>query len=242
MTKRDRVLLSWSGGKDSALALEALRQSLRWEVVGLLTTVTEADDRISMHGVRTTLLREQAASLDLPLTTVGIPPSAKDATYEERMQAALAAARNEGVCFVAFGDLFLEDVRRYREEMLERAGMAGIFPLWGKPTGALAEHFISSGYRAVLTCVDTTQIHRGFAGRQFDRSLLHDLPPNADPCGERGEFHTFVYDGPLFAQPVTHRLGEEVLRDERFMYCDLLAFQIHPAVPDGRRVESDPRS
>jgi uncharacterized protein (TIGR00290 family) len=216
------VLLAWSGGKDSTLALETLWPSQRWRVIGLLTTVTETYERISMHGVRTALLREQAAAIGLPLTIVHIPASAADGVYEERMGTALAAAREQGVRSVAFGDLFLEDVRAYREKMLGTVEMTGLFPLWGKPTAALAEYFIASGYRAVLSCVDTQQISGELAGREYDRSLLADLPDSADPCGERGEFHTFVSDGPLFTRAVAYRTGERVLREGRFMYCDLI--------------------
>jgi uncharacterized protein (TIGR00290 family) len=226
VTKVEPILLAWSGGKDSTLALEELNRSARWRVVRLLTTVTEAFDRITMHGVRTELLREQARALGLPLTVVGIPPGSDNDLYEERMAAALASARGDGVRSVAFGDLFLEEVRQYREVMLAKVGMRCVFPLWGLDTYDLAERFISSGYEAVLTCVDTEQIPGSFAGKPFDREMLGDLPPSADPCGENGEFHTFVYNGPLFAQPVWNRLGELVLRDGRFMYADLVPEQV----------------
>jgi uncharacterized protein (TIGR00290 family) len=217
----ERIILSWSGGKDSALALHQLRASPRFEVAGLLTTVTEEYDRISMHGVRRRLLERQAGALGLPLTTVGIEPAAANRSYETRMEAALAGVRERGIRTVAFGDLFLEDVRRYREEMLARVGMAALFPLWGRDTDALAREFLDLGFRAVLTCVDGEQLDGAFVGRGFDAALLRDLPPGADPCGENGEFHTFVHAGPGFREPVPFRRGEVVLRDERFWFCDL---------------------
>lgn len=219
---RTPILLAWSGGKDSALTLASLRDSPKWRVAALLTTVTEEYDRISMHGVRTDLLRAQAVALDLPLRIVSIPPSSSNETYELRMGRALDEARAEGIDTVAFGDLFLTDVREYRERMLETVGMRAIFPLWGRPTDELARHFIDSGHRAVLTCVDTDQIDASFAGREYDSSLLEELPVGADPCGEKGEFHTFVYDGPTFPSPVEWKRGETVLRDSRFQYCDLV--------------------
>jgi uncharacterized protein (TIGR00290 family) len=215
-------VLAWSGGKDSATALATLQSSTRWRVAALLTTVTEEYDRISMHGVRTALLRAQAHALGLPLRIVSIPPASGNETYESRMDSALEEVRREGIRTVAFGDLFLEDVRAYRERMLNTAGMSGIFPIWGIPTADLARRFIADGFRAVLTCVDTHQIDAGFAGREYDASLLDDLPPGADPCGENGEFHTFVYRGPGFRAPVEWSRGESVLRDGRFQYCDLL--------------------
>jgi uncharacterized protein (TIGR00290 family) len=215
------IILSWSGGKDSALALHQLGGSTRFRVAGLLTTVTEDYDRISMHGVRRRLLERQVEALGLPLTTVGIPPAAANQAYEERMGAALAGLREGGVRTVAFGDLFLEDIRRYRETMLAGAGMAATFPLWGRDTAALAREFLALGFRAVVTCVDCQQLDGAFVGRDYDAAFLHDLPPGVDPCGENGEFHTFVFDGPGFREPVPLRRGEVVLRDERFWFCDL---------------------
>jgi uncharacterized protein (TIGR00290 family) len=218
---RAPVVLAWSGGKDSSLALAALRASPLWNPVALLTTVTEEYDRISMHGVRSSLLRAQAAAIGLPLTSVTIPRAASDQIYQERMGVEMLRVRQAGVHTVAFGDLFLEDVRAYRERMLDQVGMRAIFPLWRRPTATLAEEFIDAGYRAILTCVDTQQIPASFAGRDYDRPMLDDLPPDADRCGENGEFHTFVYDGPTFATGVACARGERLLRDERFMYCDL---------------------
>lgn len=220
---RKPVLLAWSGGKDSCMALHELQHSLDFEVVGLLTTVTEEYERISMHGVRRSLLEAQAAAIGLPLTVVTIPPAAGNETYDERMGAALASAREAGIGTVAFGDLYLQEIRDYREQMLARAGMSGIFPLWGRPTRELAESFISEGFRAVLTCVDTSQIDAIFAGRDFDRALLATFPSSADPCGENGEFHTFVYSGPVLSAPLNISTGDRVLRDDRFMYCDIFS-------------------
>jgi uncharacterized protein (TIGR00290 family) len=223
---RERVLVSWSGGKDSALALHAVADV---HDCTLLTTVTEEYDRISMHGVRVELLRRQADALGLPLRTVLIPPRCTNEVYEERMHATLAVQRDAGVRRVVCGDIFLEDVRRYREERLFRDGLSGLFPLWGIDSRELAERFIALGFRAVLCCVDTQALDASFAGRDFDRALLNDLPPGADPCGENGEFHTFVQDGPGFARPVPLRLGERTLRDGRFAYVDLLPEDGAPA-------------
>lgn len=217
---RTPTLLAWSGGKDSSLALAALRASPDFQVAGLLTTVTEEFERITMHGIRVDLLEKQAATLDLPLTIVRIPPVSSNETYEQRMAVALEQARDAGVSTVAFGDLFLTEVRDYRIRMLSGVGMKAIFPLWDLPTAQLAESFIDDGFRAVLTCIDTTQIPDSFAGREFDRGLLSELPPGADPCGENGEFHTFVFDAPIFKRPIPITQGETVLRDNRFVFCD----------------------
>jgi uncharacterized protein (TIGR00290 family) len=217
---RERVIVSWSGGKDSALALHAIAADC--EVAALLTTVTEGYERVSMHGVRTALLEEQARALSLPLELVRIPAACGNDDYEARMRAALVRHRDAGVSAVVCGDLFLEDVRRYREEKLFSVGLKGWFPLWGRDTGELARRFLGLGFRAVLCCVDTRVLGLELAGRAYDEALLAELPPGADPCGENGEFHTFVHDGPGFARPVSFTLGERVLRDGRFGYCDLL--------------------
>jgi len=223
-TNRKPVVLSWSSGKDSALALEALRADPTTEVVGLLTSVTMGYDRVSIHGVRRALLAAQARSLRLPLTEIVLQPKSSNEQYDAAVATALAElrARHARLCTVVYGDLFLEDVRRYREERLAPLGFAGLFPLWGRPTRALAEEAIDRGLEARLVCVDTTQLDPSFAGRSFDRELLADLPASVDPCGERGEFHTFVSDGPGFSTPVAYAVGEVVLRDDRFAYCDLL--------------------
>ncbi len=218
------VIVAWSGGKDSALALREIRSDARYRVAALLTTVTAQYDRISMHGVRRTLLRRQAESLGLPLEEVLISPGASNEEYEASMTATLAGLRTRiaGLDTVVFGDLFLADIRAYRERMLARMGMRGLFPLWLRDTRALAHEFVRVGYRAVLVCVDSAQLAGGFAGREFDPDLLHDFPPEVDPCGENGEFHTFVYAGPGLSQPVSHERGPVVVRDGRFVYCDLV--------------------
>jgi uncharacterized protein (TIGR00290 family) len=225
------VVLAWSGGKDSTLALAALRADPRYRLVGLLTTVTREYDRISIHGVRRTVLEAQISALDLPLIEASIPAGASNADYETAFALALRTARERwpGLRHVAFGDLFLTDVRAYREALLDSLGWAGVFPLWGEDTAALARQFVHAGYRAVLTCVDTTQLAPEFAGRQFDASLLATLPGTVDPCGERGEFHTCVYAGPHFAHPLPLVTGERLRRDERFEYCDVLLAPLEAA-------------
>lgn len=220
-----RAILSWSGGKDSTAVLHENRRSGEWKIAALLTTVTSDYARVSVHGVRRTLLEPQARALGLPLTTVEISPRAGNEEYQERTSAALEAFREQGIRTVLFGDLFLEDVRRYREELLARLDMTAVFPLWDRDTRALAADFQAWGYRAVLTCVDTDVLHPDFAGREYDAALLRDLPPEVDPCGENGEFHTFVYDGPTFSQPVRWIRGERVRRDERWEFCDLVPAQ-----------------
>lgn len=214
------VVVSWSGGKDSALALWVLRgQSV--PLKALLTTVTETFERISMHGVRIELLRQQAASVGLPLVEVRIPPACSNDLYEERMHHTLTSAELRDCEQYAFGDLFLEDVRRYREERLGAIGKCGIWPLWGADTSKLASEFIDNDFRAVIVCVDPNKLDPAFCGRDYDRSFLDELPSDVDPCGERGEFHTFVYDGPVFRHRIDVRRGETVERD-RFFFSELL--------------------
>lgn len=217
------VVLAWSGGKDSSLALAALRADPAVEVVAVLTTITRDYDRISIHGVRRAVLEAQVAALGLPLIEVTIPAAATNATYEQAFAAALAGLRYErpDVRHLAFGDLFLADVRAYRERMLPPLGWTPVFPLWGMDTSALAQEFVRAGYRAIITCVDTTQLGAEFAGREFDASLLAELPATVDPCGERGEFHTCVYAGPVFRNPLQVQVGERIRRDGRFEYCDV---------------------
>lgn len=210
------ALVSWSGGKDCMLALWHARQS--FEIVALLTTVTRDFARISMHGVRIELLRKQADRLGLPLQIVEIPHPCSNAIYEQAMKDAWTSA---GEPAVICGDLFLEDVRRYREERLFGSA-ACVFPIWQRQTAVLAREFMALGFRATLCCVDTQVLPAEFAGREFDEALLADLPAGVDPCGENGEFHTFVYDGPAFSTPIRFEPGERVLREERFSYCDLL--------------------
>jgi uncharacterized protein (TIGR00290 family) len=217
------VALAWSGGKDSSLALAALRADPGVEVVALLTTVTRDYDRISMHGVRRAILDAQVSSLELPLVEAAIPAAASNQLYEESFGSALDVLRRlrPDVRHLAFGDLFLADVRAYRERLLSRLGWTPEFPLWGRNTTELARHFVDEGFRAILTCVDTTQLGAEFAGREFDGGLLEKLPATVDPCGERGEFHTCVYDGPVFRRPLALKRGERVRRDGRFEFCDL---------------------
>ena len=217
---RSPAIICWSGGKDCMLALWHARDA--YDIGTLLTTVTREFDRISMHGVRVELLRQQAESLGIPLRMVAIPYPCSNAIYEQAMKDAWAEAQQQGVEAVICGDLFLEDVRRYREDRL--FGSQGcVFPLWRRSTPELAREFIAMGFRAVLCCVDTQALPADFAGREFDESLLRDLPASVDPCGENGEFHTFVYAGPAFKTPIAFELGERVLREERFAYCDLVA-------------------
>jgi uncharacterized protein (TIGR00290 family) len=218
------VILSWSGGKDSALALQTLRRDPSVRVTALLTTITTEYDRVSVHGVRRALLREQASSLGLPLFEALISPKCSNEDYNAAFLAALAEVRRQqpNTVHIAFGDLFLQDVRAYRERQLAGTGWTPLFPIWGEETGALARRFIADGFDARLVCVDTTQLDASFAGRSFDAQLLADLPATCDPCGERGEFHTFVADGPLFDRPIRYQCGERVMREGRFMFCDLL--------------------
>jgi uncharacterized protein (TIGR00290 family) len=214
------VALSWSSGKDCALALAELHAA-GVPVATLLTTVTTEYDRVSMHGTRRALLEAQAASLGLPLEVVELSPKSSNEEYEARMGEALARLRERGIETVAFGDLRLEDVRAYREAQLARAGMRALFPLWDRDTARTAREIIARGFRAVLTCVDGEVLDERFAGRDYDARLLAELPAGVDPCGENGEFHTFVHDGPGFRSPVRFTRGEVVLRDGRFWYCDL---------------------
>jgi uncharacterized protein (TIGR00290 family) len=215
------VGLAWSGGKDSALALQALSHA-GVEVAALLTTLTAGYDRVSMHGVRRELLRLQAAATGVPLVEVTIPPDCVNAVYEERMAAAFAEPPLETVGAMASGDLFLEDVRTYREERLAEAGKEALFPLWGRNTRILAREFLDEGFEAVVCCLDPRKLDPSFAGRPYDADFLADLPDDVDPCGERGEFHTFVHAGPVLAEPVPVTVGEVVERDG-FVFCDLLA-------------------
>jgi uncharacterized protein (TIGR00290 family) len=218
------IIVSWSGGKDCLLALQALLADPAWHPVALLTTVNRHHDRIAMHGVRRAVLDAQARSLGLPLVTAELDwPGSNDA-YETAFASALATSRERWPTLrhIAFGDLFLEDVRAYRDTQLAALDWQGVYPLWGTDTGLLARRFIAEGHRAALCCVDTWQLDASFAGRPFDDALLADLPAACDPCGERGEFHTLSFGGPLFATPLRLRSGERVLRDERFQYCDFL--------------------
>jgi uncharacterized protein (TIGR00290 family) len=215
-----KILLSWSSGKDSAWALHRLNETHPGAVGGLLTTVNEAVDRVAMHAVRRSVLTAQARMAGLPLRVVPIPHPCSNDVYEERMAVAVAQAVKDGFTHVAFGDLFLEDVRRYREDRLAATGLEPMFPVWGLPTRRLAEEMIEKGLRARLSCIDTRVLDASFAGRVFDRSLLDDLPAHVDPCGENGEFHTCVSAGPMFANPLDLEAGEIVTR-EPFVWTDL---------------------
>jgi uncharacterized protein (TIGR00290 family) len=217
-----KAILSWSGGKDSALALHEVRKAGDYKIRALLTTITEAYDRSSMHGIRRPLMEQQAESLGLSLEEVLLSPVSSNEEYDARMREILERYKAEGVSAVVFGDIFLEDVRKYREERLASVGMKGIFPLWGRDTTELARTFTQLGFKAVITCVDTEQMDSGYAGRAFDEEMLASLPAGVDPCGENGEFHSFVYDGPIFTRAIPHTTGEVVLRDERFMFADLI--------------------
>ncbi len=215
------VVFSWSAGKDSAFGLWTLLGDPAYEVRALLTTVTEGYGRVSMSGVREELLDRQADTLGLPVIKVRIPPSCPNEVYEQRMATALAWQAFAGIDHVAFSDLFLEDVRAYREERLGWAGKHGVFPLWGRDTSTLAREMVASGFRAVVVCVDPRALDPRFAGRDFDAQFLEDLPDAVDPCGENGEFHTFVWDAPMYQEPIVCRTGDVVTRDG-FVFCDVL--------------------
>ena len=222
MHLREKVIVSWSGGKDSALALYEILKTGNYEVLELLTTVTKDYDRVSIHGVRRVLLEQQANALGFPLEKMLISKGTSDAEYESILLKALNRRMTNGVFSVVFGDLFLEDVRKYREGILSKIGMKGVFPLWKRDTRQLARTFIDLGFKAVITMVDSNFLGKDFAGRTFDAQFLSDLPSNVDPCGENGEFHTFVYDGPMFHDRILFTKGEIVLRENRFYYCDLV--------------------
>jgi len=216
-----KTIICWSCGKDSATALWTLQQNNDHEVAGLLTTLTEGYDRVSMSGVRHELLRRQASALGLPVHEVWIPPQCVNAVYEARMGETVRQLRDDGVEAMAFGDLFLEDIRAYREQQMAGTGLSCVFPVWGEDTRQLSQRMIESGLRATLVCVDPRQVPSGLAGRAYDEALLAELPTSADPCGERGEFHTFVWDAPNFKAPIHVRPGEIVERDG-FFFADLI--------------------
>jgi len=218
---KEKVIFSWSGGKESALAVHKLQETESYEIAALLTTVTQAYDRISMHGVRRSLLERQAEALGITLEKVFISKDASNEEYESKMQMVLEKYVRAGVSSVVFGDIFLEDVRKYREEKLSKIGMKAIFPMWKCDTAELAHRFIDLGFKAVVTCVDSNVLDKRFIGRRFDEQFLSELPCGVDPCGENGEFHCFVYDGPIFGERIRHTMGEVVLREKRFYYCDL---------------------
>ena len=216
------IFLSWSGGKDSSLALYEIQKATNTHRVGaLLTTITEDYDRISMHGVRRVLLEQQAEALGLPLKKILIPKDSTNAIYEARMRALLEEGLREGIDTVAFGDIFLEDLKLYREKNLAQLGMKGLFPIWKRDSAELARTFIDLGFKAVLVCIDAAILDPSFAGRPYDLELLRDLPPHVDPCGENGEFHSFAFDGPIFKHRINHTVGEVVARDH-YRFCDLV--------------------
>ena len=231
-----RTILSWSSGKDSAWSLQVLRSDPRYEVVALLTTITREFDRVAMHGVRRELLEAQAAAAALPLWKLEIPTPCSNEDYDAVMRSAVERAVAEQIECIAFGDLFLEDIRRYREDRLAGSGLEPVFPLWQKPTDALAREMIDGGLRARISCVDPRALTADFAGREFDAVLLRDLPAAVDPCGERGEFHTFAYAGPMFEHAIAIETGETVERDG-FVFTDLLAATA-PQVRTARAADS----
>ena len=216
----EKVVFAWSGGKDSALSLYEIRKNGEYEVVSLLTTITEEYDRISMHGVPRTLVERQARSLGLPIQEVFISKTSSNEEYESKMREVLTRLKQEGVSLVAFGDIFLEELRKYREDNLSKMGMKGVFPIWSRDTVELTKSFIALGFRAIITCIDTKVLDKRFVGRTLDEQFLAELPPDVDPCGENGEFHSFVFDGPIFKERIACIPGESVLRSS-FYFCDL---------------------
>lgn len=230
MTSPRRAVVSWSGGKDSSLALHAALHDPTLHIEALVTTVTSEYDRISMHGVRRALLEAQAEAIGIPLIVAPIPPRSTNAQYEAAMAEALAPLCASGVTHMVCGDLYLTDIREYRERLLAPLGITAVFPVWLRDTAQLAREFIALGFEATLCCVDPKQIDPSFCGRRFDDSLLADLPALADPCGENGEFHTFVSNGPIFRRPVGVRVGERVERDG-FWFCDLVPAESEQLAP-----------
>jgi uncharacterized protein (TIGR00290 family) len=216
-----KLILSWSGGKDCAMSLYELKRNDEYEVAGLLTTVTRDYYRISMHGVRRVLLEQQAAALGVPLIEVFIPAPCTNAAYEQIMTEEMDKLKVRGITKVAFGDIFLQDLREYREKNLAKAGMAGIFPLWKRDSRELIQSFIALGFKSVVTTIDPKKLDAEFCGRLIDKDFVKDLPPDVEPCGENGEFHSFTYDGPVFRQPIQFTAGEKVSRDG-FWFCDLM--------------------
>lgn len=217
----EKVVFGWSGGKDSALALYEIQRSRQYEIVSLITTITDGYDRVSMHGVPRTLVEQQAHSLGLPLQEIFISRPSSNEEYESKMREVLTRFKQEGVASIVFGDIFLEEVRQYRENNLAKLGMKGIFPIWGRETTELTRSFIALGFQAIITCIDTRVLDKSFAGRVLDERFFAELPASVDPGGENGEFHSFVFDGPIFKERIAYTRGESVLRDS-FYFCDLL--------------------
>jgi len=218
---KKQTLVSWSSGKDCAWALHSLRQQSEVDVVGLFSTVNQEFERVAMHAVRNELVRQQAKSLGLPIQLIPIPYPCDDSAYGDIMKAFITQAKKQGVECIAFGDLFLESVRKYREDNLAGTGITPIFPLWGIPTEKLSREMVNSGLRAKVTCIDPKQLSADFSGRDYDESFLQDLPPHVDPCGENGEFHSFVYDGPMFEKKLSIHTGETLSRDG-LVFTDLM--------------------
>ena len=237
---RSPCLVSWSSGKDSAWALHEVRRRGELEPVGLLTTVTSGYERVSMHGVRYEILEAQARQTGLPLSRVSISPGASNAEYESAFVAAIVSARASGIERIIFGDLFLEDVRSYRERVLNGTGVIPEFPLWGRDTAGLAREMIAAGLKAVVVCVDPTRVPSRWAGMPFDQDFLAGLPPGADPCGENGEFHTCVLDAPMFASPIPASVGERIERNG-FVFADLISPD-SPVTGGGEEALASPRS
>jgi len=217
----EKVLFSWSGGKDCAIALYEILKGKKYEIVSLLTTITEDYDRVSLHGVPRILVEQQAKSLGLPIEEVFISKDSSNEEYESRMKETLIKFKQAGISLVVFGDVFLEEVRKYRENNLSKLGMKGLFPIWGRDTVELTRSFIALGFQAIITCVDARVLDKRFVGRIIDGSFSAQLPPNVDPAGENGEFHSFVFDGPIFRERIAYKPGKQVLRDS-FYFCDLL--------------------
>lgn len=216
-----KILLSWSSGKDSAYSLYALQQSNEYEVVGLISTVTEEYNRVSMHSTRVTLLQQQAKQLNLPLHMISIPPQCSNQIYASKMNSFIAKVSQTDISHIAFGDLFLEDIRQYREKQLQASAIQPLFPIWKRNTAKLAKEIINIGIKAIITCIDPKKLDASFAGRSYDENFLNDLPTGIDPCGENGEFHTFVYGAPMFKHNIPIRNGKIVTRDG-FVYADIL--------------------
>ena len=222
MVTKQKVILSWSGGKDSALAFHELAKTQKYEIAALLTTISADYDRISMHGVQRILLEQQAESIGLPLEKVFISKNISNEEYESKMRNVMLKYLKAGISAVVFGDVFLEDLRKHRQGNLSKVGLEAIFPIWKKDTTKLAHEFIDLGFKAVVTCVDSNVLDKTFIGKNFDSKFLSRLLDTVDPCGENGEFHSFVYDGPIFKKAIPHTTGEIVLRENRFYYCDLI--------------------
>jgi uncharacterized protein (TIGR00290 family) len=222
---KEKIIFSWSGGKDSTLALHEIERSGKFEVVALLTTISTDFDRICMHGVRKSLLMNQVESLGLKLHEIPLAPCPTNVEYEANMERALSHYKEQGIRRVAFGDIFLEDLKEYRDKNLAKLGMEGIYPIWKRDSAKLITTFVDLGFKAVTTCVDTSVLPASFSGRIIDESFVRDLPLGADPCGENGEFHSFVYDGPLFRNEVKFVLGEKHITD-RFCFCDLVPLEL----------------